>query len=261
MKTEVLAQPCRRRHREELWESWHRRKDAPHPQHVRNPGVQQTSPAFAPSRTLRTEPLRVPVLLIAMALTLSGCLNLKPTLDESRFFVLTPLAVATPAPSALSERIAVGIGRVDIPEYLQPKRIAVRKGSSEVEYFETLQWAERLDKGFQRVMGANLRSLLPSANMFLSAWRRSDVQVELHVSVQRFESDTQGQSVLEVRWRITNPGAEVTWRTGLSRITKQGPPFATDPDGAVASLNEALGDLSRELAMILRESPSARSRP
>jgi uncharacterized lipoprotein YmbA len=199
--------------------------------------------------------------LLAVACMLSGCVNLKPALDTNRFFVLTPLSAATPGAAAPSESPAVGIARVEIPDYLQPRRILVRKSDSELQYLETLQWAERLDKGIQRVLVVNLGSLLSSTNVVFSVWRRSDVQVEVYVSVQRFEVDGQGQAVLEARWRITNPGAEITWQTGTSRIIRQGPSLPTDPDGAVAVLNEVLGALSREIATAVRDSPWSRSHP
>jgi uncharacterized lipoprotein YmbA len=89
------------------------------------------------------------VLLIVLALGLSGCLNLKPVADTSRYFALMPLSAA---PSASSAGPALGIGGVEIPDYLQSKRIALRKGSNEIEYSESLKRAERLDKGIQRVL-------------------------------------------------------------------------------------------------------------
>lgn len=190
--------------------------------------------------------------LAAMSLMLCGCLNLKPVVDTSRSFVLTPLPATTPALFTSLDSPVVGIGRVDIPEYLQSKRIAVRKGSNEVQYSETLQWAERLDKGIQRALGANIGLLLGSTNVVLSAWRRSDVQAEIYVLVQRFETDERGQAVLEARWRVMNPGAEIALRAGLSRITQAGPPFADNPDGAAAALSDTVANLSREITEALR---------
>jgi uncharacterized lipoprotein YmbA len=192
-----------------------------------------------------------------MALIVSGCVDLKPVTDATRYFVLTPLAGSKPTTAAPSGLRAVGIGRVEIPDYLQSKRIALRKRPSEIQYLESLQWAERLDKGIQRSLAANLGGLLGSTNVALSAWRRSDVQAEVHVSVLRFESDAQGQAVLDARWRITNPGSEITWRTGVSSIIRPGPGLGENPDGAVATLSEAVGDLSREIAEALRALPAS----
>jgi uncharacterized lipoprotein YmbA len=182
----------------------------------------------------------------------SGCLNFKPAIDTTRFYVLMPLVAPTPGGAACDQALAVGISRIDLPEYLQQKRIVFRKGQSQIQYCESSHWAERLDKGIQRVLGANIASLLGSTNVVLSAWRRSEVQAEVYVSVQRFESDEQGWVVLEAQWRITNPGAEETGRSDFSKIIKQGPAPGTDPGGAVAALSNALADLSREIGGNLR---------
>lgn len=198
---------------------------------------------------MRTESLRnhalVAALLIALAPAFSGCLNLKPVADTGRYFLLTPLSGA---PSALCARPAVGIGRVEIPDYLRSKGIALRKSTNEIQYSDTLRWAEPLDKGIQRVIGANLSSLLGATNVSLSLWRRSDVQVEVYVAVLRLESDEHGQAVLEARWRVTRPGADIVLRAETSRITRQGPSFAENPDGATATLSQAIADLSHEIA-------------
>jgi uncharacterized lipoprotein YmbA len=198
--------------------------------------------------------------LAAGTFVLSGCSNLKPVVDRTRFFLLT--AQTSPlAGAAISGRSsAIGIGRVDLPDYLLPKQIAQRKGSGEIQYSETRHWAERLDKGLQRVLGANLSSWLGATNVILSAWRRGDVQAEVYVTVQSFESDEKGRVLLEARWQITNPGADVILHGAFSRITKHGSSFADDPDGAAATFSEAVADLSREIAAALRALPPATAR-
>jgi uncharacterized lipoprotein YmbA len=198
--------------------------------------------------------------LIASGLVFSGCVKLQPVADKTRFYVLSPLQATASSTPATGEYLAIGIGRIDIPDYLQRKQIAVRKASNEIQYSETFHWAERLDKGIQRVLGANFAELLGSTNVVLSAGGPNSVQAEVYVSVQRFESNDQGRVVLEARWRIANLGAGGTCGSGFSTITKQGPSPATDPDGTVASMGEALGDLSREIAAALRVLSGSRSR-
>ncbi|MFZ2642442.1 MAG: ABC-type transport auxiliary lipoprotein family protein, partial [Verrucomicrobiia bacterium] len=96
--------------------------------------------------------------------------------------------------------------------------------------------------------GVNLSSLLSSDRVVLSAWQRSEVKAEVYLAVQRFECNAQGQVILEARWRITSPGGEKTLRTDHTQITRQGPVFRTDADGAVGELSKALADLSRQIA-------------
>ena len=191
------------------------------------------------------------LLLAALALSglaLTGCFNLKRVTDPARFYVLSAMPAAPPGTLASNGDLAVGIGRVDIPAYLFDSRIALRKGATEIKYFEYHRWAERLDKGLQRVLGANLSSLLSSNRVVLSAWQRGEVSAEVYLSVQRFECDEEGRVVLEAGWRIAAPGGQETLRTGSSRISRQGPALPGNPEGAVGELSQALADLSREIA-------------
>ena len=190
-------------------------------------------------------------ILTANSLVLSGCSGLMPVVDRTRFYILTPLPSPPAGVPVSGKALAIGIGRVDLPDYLLSKQIAVRKGNGEIQYAETLHWAERLDKGIQRVLGANLAWATGSTNLVLSAWRRNQVRAEVYVAIQRFETDDNGEVTLEARWRITSPGAEETWGAGFSRIVKGGPSLAINPDGAVGTAGEALGDLSREIAAAL----------
>jgi uncharacterized lipoprotein YmbA len=199
-------------------------------------------------------------LLAAAGWLLAGCSNLKPVSEQARFFVLAPHVLATTNPPGPRSALVVGLGRVEVAEYLQRRQLAMRKGSNEIVYADAA-WAERLDKAIQRVLGANLASILGETNVLTSTWRRGDVAMELHLSVLRFESDQQGRVTLEARWRITKPDATQTWHVGRTEISQQGPPPATDPDGAVAALGRALGGLSREIADAVGEVSASHPSP
>lgn len=204
--------------------------------------------------------LVLPILAMA-GLIFSGCLNLKPAIDSSRFFVLGPDAAMTTGSPQPNQGPRVGIGRVQVADYLQHKQLVSRKGDHELEYWENCYWGESLEKGVTRVLGVNLASMLGPTRVLTSNWRRGDVEAEVYVSIQRFESDPQGRVVLEARWRITNPGATQPWRTGQAKIFKQGPAPTTNPDGLVGTMSRALGDLSVEIAAALHAASSLRPPP
>lgn len=188
------------------------------------------------------------VVLGLSGFVLTGCVNFQPVTDQTRSYVLSAAPSGKPATAGSNSDLAVGLGRIDVPAYLLDNRIAVRQGASEIEYSEYHRWAERLDKGIQRVLGVNLSSLLSSDRVVLSAWQRSEVRAEVYLAVQRFECNAQGQIILEANWRITSPGGEKTLRTDHAQITRQGPVFRNDADGAVGELSKALADLSQQIA-------------
>ena len=147
----------------------------------------------------------------------------------------------------------MGVGQVKLPAYLFDTSLAVRKGTNEIEYLPSALWAERLDTGFQRVLAANLATLLPTDQIRLSAWQSEDVAAEVYVTIEQFDVDASGRGVLVAWWRILSPGGEKTLKAGESRLARQGPPPDADPSGAVATLSELVADLSRQLAQALKE--------
>src|ERR1035438_928983 len=205
-----------------------------------------------PARNPKSE-IACLLMAIATCLSLTGCFGfLKPTHSAARTFVLTPLPVAASA-TARPGALAVGVGQVKLPAYLFNTSLAVRMGTNEINYLPSVLWAERLENGLQRVLAANLATLLPTDQVRLSAWRSEDVSAQVYVAMEQFDVDARGQGVLVAWWRILSPGGEKTLRAGEVRLARQGPPPDGDPSGAVATLSELVADFSRQLAQGVQE--------
>jgi uncharacterized lipoprotein YmbA len=187
--------------------------------------------------------------LVLLCVALSGCRIFKPVQDFTRYYVLSATAT-TPAPTAVhaNQNLNIGIAPVEIPAYLESGRIAVRQGTNEIRYSENRQWAEHIDKGIQRVLALDLSTLLPGSRLITSAWQRADVQAEVHISIQRFELDENGEVALDCQWRIISPSDGHTNRSGHAFINKKGPPLANNPTAAVNTLSEAVADVSKNIA-------------
>ena len=208
---------------------------------------------------VRSPKSEVPRLLFAVGVcvSLTGCFGfLKRTPSPARHFVLTPLpaaAAAAPRPGGPS----LGVGQVKLPAYLFNSSLAVRAGTNEISYLPSALWAERLENGLQRVLAANLATLLPTDQVRLSAWRSEEVSAEVYVALERFEVDASGQGVLIAWWRILSPGGEKTLKAAETRLVRPGPPPEADPAGAVATLSDLVADFSRQLAQAVKETTSA----
>ena len=142
-----------------------------------------------------------------------------------------------------------------MPAYLFNTSLAVRQGTNEVEYLESSIWAERLDAGFQRVLAANLATVLPTDQVRMSAWQKDDIAAEVYVTIEQFDVDASGRGVLVAQWRILAPGGEKVLKAGGSRFSRPGPSPDGSASGAVATLSELVADLSRQLAQVLKETP------
>ena len=200
---------------------------------------------------MKAQPL-YPTLLAAGAALLgfAGCSFLKPSGVEPRSFVLTPLPAADAPPGRAAT--SLGVGAVKVPSYLLRHSMAVRRGTNEVAYLEAATWAGRLDLGLQRVLAANLATLLPTDRVHLSAWEPSDVSVEVFVTVEQFDVDEKGAGVLTAWWRLVSPVGEKELKTGLFHRTQPGPVPRSDPQGATATMSALVADLSRELTEAIK---------
>ncbi len=188
--------------------------------------------------------------IILNCLCFAGCGTLSPRPDPSRFFTLTAIAQpgAMPAKgSTNSAGVALGIGPIKLPGYLDHQEIVTRVSPNRIDLSEYDRWAEPLDTNFSRVVGQNLSVLLHTDRLVFYPWelnRRPDYQVT--IEVLRFESNTQGNVQLSARWEILDTNKRLSLQAGESGITRQ--PTAPSTDASVAALSEALADLSREIA-------------
>jgi uncharacterized lipoprotein YmbA len=226
---------------------------------VQSPKSKVQSPATSPTGNgLLAGLLRLPlpvhlVLALAASVSLTGCFGfLKPAKATARHFVLSSLPTAATAATP-SGGVAVGVGPVKMAAYLFNTSFAIRKGTNEIDYLPATFWAERLDSGLQRVLAANLATLLPTDQIRLSAWQNADVSAEVFVAVEQFDVDIRGQGTIAAWWRVLSPGGEKTLKAGECRLVRQGPPPDTDPAGAVATLSELAADLSRQIAQAVNQ--------
>ena len=205
------------------------------------------------TRRLRLSHFVCTITSVLVCVSLTGCFGfLKPARSTARHFVLTPI-VADKTRTESTRDLAVGVGQVKVPSYLFDSSLAVRTTTNELAYLTTVLWAERLDNGLQRVLAVNLAALLPSDMVRISAWRSEDVSAEVYVTINQFDVDQSGQGVLAARWRILAAGGEKLLKASTSQFSRKGPSPESDPSGAVETLSELVGDLSRQLAQSLKE--------
>jgi uncharacterized lipoprotein YmbA len=190
---------------------------------------------------------------VILCMSLTGCFGfLKPARSTARHFVLTPIVSESPATQG-PQNFGVGVGQVKVPSYLFDSSLAVRTATNEIAYLATVLWAERLDNGLQRVLAANLATLLPSDMVRMSAWRSEEVSAEVYVTINQFDVDQSGRGVLAAHWRILVAGGEKVLKASTSQFSRKGPSPESDPSGAVGTLSDLVGDLSRQLTQSLKE--------
>jgi uncharacterized protein len=190
--------------------------------------------------------------ILALALSwLAGCFG--GTSAPTRFYTLAPTARVLPDETGDSSRreIALEVGPVTMPGYLDRPQIVTRRGRDEVELAEFDLWSEPLKESVPRTLGENLGILLQTERITLFPRRGTRVaQYRLVVDVTRFEGSMGGDLVLDARWRIEESRGKglVVRRSTLHEATGA-PGYAA----LVGAMSRALGRLSQDVAVACRE--------
>jgi uncharacterized lipoprotein YmbA len=195
-------------------------------------------------------------------LALCGCVNLKPTADPTRFFVLSPPLASKPMPNRdLGEHI-VAVAAVETPAYLNDPRMVERRGDTQVVYLDHCQWAEPLREGMTRCLRDQLAAWLGPARVHpLNRRWPAGPTLEVQASVSGFEVTDQGRAKLTVRWRIVESPEGAVRHAQASEITHDLSVPASDPEVRVVALGETLAAWSREVAEAIVNARPTTSRP
>lgn len=138
--------------------------------------------------------------------TLGGCVNLgKGTQQTTRFYLLYPLSsLRTGIEATLPEPcVAIGVGPVKLPEYLNRPQIVTRTSPGELQVAEFARWAEPLEENFTRVLAENLSMLLPASRTVAYPWDRSmRIDYQVRVDTIRFDGQPGKDVHLSARWTL-----------------------------------------------------------
>ncbi len=187
--------------------------------------------------------------LAVLALALSGCGETKP----SSFYLLSVLpAPEAPIGSTPSGQLALGIGPVSLPSYLDRPQLVTRASPNRLAFAEFDRWAESLQDMFSRTLAENLSALLGTDRVFVVPARRTPMlDYQVAVEVLRFDMGMDGQAVLSARWTIFAEDGKEVLLLRKSVITEQAVP-AGDPEGMVVAMSRAVEALSREIARAIQ---------
>ena len=183
-------------------------------------------------------------------LAFAGCARSSPT---TRFYVLTPLAgvAGSDAVATVKTSLAVGVSRVVLPDYLDRPQIVTRLSPSELALSEFDRWASPLENEFRRVLGENLRAMIPSDQVVIFPWPQSSrVDYEVTVDVAEFEGRLGGNCSLVTRWSIYGRERRAVLTAGSSSLSE--PTKGGDYEAIAAAQSRLINALSREIAGALK---------
>lgn len=182
----------------------------------------------------------------------TGCLNLEPEVDRTRFYVLAataqPERVDAESRSSAEDGFGISMGIVGTAAYLQSSSIVVRKNSQEIRYSGLMQWAEPLGDGLSRVVAENLSVWLNTSRVqIVRGIFPDDSDFLVSLNVFHFDLSTSGTATVKATWRVRHRLRNLE----LSGEFETTEAFVYDPldfSPGVDALSRAVGDMSREIA-------------
>jgi uncharacterized protein len=192
-----------------------------------------------------------PVLLLGYVclLLVWGCAGIPAT----RYYTLS--ALAKPGSGAqqvpASEMLAILVGPIRFPAYLDRSGIVTRTNSNAIEIAEFDLWAGDLTDEFPRVLADNLSALL-SADVVSAFPRLMGQPVDYQVTgdVVQFDGSPNGGVSLVARWNLVRAGERKLLASQQSTISV--PVAAPGYDALVSAQSRAVEQLAREIAAAIK---------
>jgi hypothetical protein len=143
------------------------------------------------------------IVQVSFVLLAGGCLSV-PDSPNPRFYMLQPqgqdqLTQKFDIPS----EVIIGIGPVEIPEYLNRPQIVTFNKDSTVRFSEFDRWAESLDFLLAGVVRANLSLMLSGAKFEIYPWNAvMPVKYQVMLEVVQLNAHLDNELVFVVQWSI-----------------------------------------------------------
>jgi uncharacterized lipoprotein YmbA len=181
--------------------------------------------------------------LIGLCLALlAGCSVTKP----SRYYLLTPVTEHA-AGKVNTPPLALGIGPVAFPAYLDRPEIAVRSSGNELNYAGSHRWAEPLKTAFSHTLAENLSIMLPTDRTVIHPWSRSTMlDYQVIINVTRFDADAAGTVILTAGWELMRSSDSTVMQRDRATYTEAA--GSSDYPAIVAAQSRAVERLSLDIA-------------
>lgn len=167
--------------------------------------------------------------------------------SASNFYILTPTNNYQQIDSNSKSEISVGVGNLELPDYLQKPQIVTFKNNNELYYDEFNRWAQPLDENFTDIVLENLSQMIPTNNIYLFMWPEEESDIfQISIKINQFELRSDSTIILDARWSVSVSNEIVFLMTERSsykeKITN------LDYEQIVATLSKLIGELCKDIA-------------
>ncbi|ETX03005.1 MAG: hypothetical protein ETSY1_01605 [Candidatus Entotheonella factor] len=178
-------------------------------------------------------------------LMLGGCAATQPV----TFYTLSPLETLSQptGTTPLSEDVAIGVGPVTLPEFIERPQIVVRTTLNRIEVDEFHRWGGSLQEDISRTLAQNLSALIGTHRVHVYPSREPlEIVYRVALDIRQFDGQL-GESIrLNAIWILIDE--QTTEVLLVRRFTFRAPAATLDYESLVAAHSAALAALSREIA-------------
>ena len=156
-------------------------------------------------------------------------------------------------PAALmDDTIAIGVGPVKFPKFLDRPQIVTRKSQNQIEVSEFHRWAGSFPGDFSRVLAKNISILLPTDRVAVYPWgEQFSPTYRIQLDVEQFDGQLGERVVLDVSWTVTDQEGTNKLLVRKSRIEEPVPDKSYE--ALVVAESNSLATLSRIIVEELRK--------
>jgi uncharacterized lipoprotein YmbA len=185
----------------------------------------------------------LPIWVVLIGGLLAGCGTSPPT----NFYLLS----AQDFPAATGSSPSVGVGPIEVPEYLNRKNMVLSREGNKLEVASLNLWAEPVAAGVQRLLVLNLSGLLNTQEVSYFPWQPQRApQYGVRVNVLQLEADEQ-RAVLSAEWQVLRPTSGEPLQRRISRLAAPLAPGETPPAQVAATYSALLLQLSEDIAQAI----------
>ena len=142
--------------------------------------------------------------------------------------------------------LCIGIGPVQLPQYVNRPQIVTRISRNELEVDEFARWGEPLKDNFSRVLAENISVLLSTDHVNVYPWSRTThIDYQVIIDVTQFYGTLGGDVLMRVRWTLLgDDGKKMLLRKNSSLSIRSD---ASTYEALVSAQSRMLADLSNEI--------------
>ncbi|MBW1865923.1 MAG: membrane integrity-associated transporter subunit PqiC [Deltaproteobacteria bacterium] len=192
-----------------------------------------------------------PCLVICLlVLMIAGCRSSTPPVEFYTLASLSGMEMESHEQSAVRD-ITIGIGPVQLPQFLNRPQIVIRSGPNKLTVSEFHRWGGYFDQDFLRVLAQDISILMPKSRVIEFPWGdRADPDFRIAFNVQQFDGQPGNSVLLNTVWTIKERKGTKALYAKRSIIRQ--PVSGNDYEALVAAHSQALAALSREIAAAIK---------